>query len=454
MSGNTIAAISTAAGKGAVGIVRLSGEDTMTLVDRLFAAKSGAAVSDWQPGQLVLGTLRAPDGTALDQALCVVRRGPFSYTGEDMAEFHCHGSPTLLLLLLETLVSCGARLAQAGEFTKRAFLNGRLDLAEAEAVGDLIDAASEGGVKNAAAQLGGALSRRIAGIYDPLLTVAAHFHAVLDYPDEDIDAFTVEPLQQALDEAVRQCAALLKSYETGRFHNGGIPCAIVGRPNSGKSSLLNALLGYERAIVTHIAGTTRDTVEEHISLGGVSLRLIDTAGLRESDDLVEQLGVVRSRKAMEGAALILWVLDGTQTLTDEDEAVAAAMPAGVPVLALVNKADLGASVPIEGLPVRSVLISAKEKTGLDELERQITALFPPTEHGELGSVLTNARQFDAASRGMEYLAQAAESLRQGVPPDAVIADLELALEALGELNGTSLREDMTARIFEKFCVGK
>ena len=454
MSGNTITAISTAAGKGAVGIVRLSGEDTLALVSRLFVAKSGASASDWRPGLLMLGTLCSSDGKTLDQALCVVRRGPLSYTGEDMAEFHCHGSPTLLLLVLEALVSCGARLAQAGEFTKRAFLNGRLDLAEAEAVGDLIDATSEIGVKNAAAQLGGALSRRIARIYDPLLTVAAHFHAVLDYPDEDIDAFTAEPLQQALDEAVRQCAALLKSYATGRFFGGGIPCAIVGRPNSGKSSLLNALLGYERAIVTHIAGTTRDTVEEQISLGGVSLRLIDTAGLRESDDLVEQLGVERSRKAMESAALILWVVDGTEPLTAEDEAIAAAMPADVPVIALVNKADLGAVKPADDLFAQALLVSAREKTGLEELEQQIIALFPPTKSGELGSVLTNVRQFDAASRGMALLAQAAESLRLGVPPDAVIADLELALEALGELNGASLREDMTTRIFEKFCVGK
>ena len=454
MSENTITAISTAAGKGAVGIVRLSGEETFPLVNRLFTAQSGAAAQHWRAGQLMLGTLRSQDGTVLDHALCVVRRAPFSYTGEDMAEFHCHGSPALLLLLLETLVSCGARLAQAGEFTKRAFLNGRLHLSEAEAVGDLIDARSERSVKNAAAQLGGALSRRIAGIYDPLLTVAAHFHAVLDYPDEDIDAFTAERLQQALDEALRQCAALLKSYETGRFFNGGIPCAIVGRPNSGKSSLLNALLGYERAIVTHIAGTTRDTVEEQISLGGLSLRLIDTAGLRESSDLVEQLGVERSRRAMADAALILWVVDGTQPLSEEDWAVVAAMPAGVPVLALVNKADLGAQLPADASLPQTVLISAREKTGLQELERQITALFPLDADEELGSVLTNARQFDAARRGGAFLAQAAESLRQGVPPDAVIADLELALEALGELNGTSLREDMTARIFEKFCVGK
>ena len=450
---NTIAAISTAPGKGAVGIVRLSGEHTLPLVTRLFTAKSGATAETWRPGQLILGTLHTQDGQTLDHALCVLRPGPFSYTGEDMAEFHCHGSPTLLLLLLETLVSCGARLARPGEFTKRSFLNGRLDLTEAEAVGDLIDAESESGVKNAAAQLGGALSRRIAAIYDPLLTVAAHFHTVLDYPDEDIDAFTAERLQTALDEALSQCTALLKSYETGRFFTGGIPCAIVGRPNSGKSSLLNALLGYDRAIVTHIAGTTRDTVEERISLGGVSLRLIDTAGLRNSGNLVEQLGVERSRKAMESAALILWVVDGNEPLTAEDEAVAAAMPPSVPVIPLVNKADLGVQAPAAEAFSQSILISAKKKTGLGELEQRIAALFPP-EVAALGSVLTNARQFDAASRGLEYLTQAADSLRLGIPPDAVIADLELALEALGELNGTSLREDMTARIFEKFCVGK
>lgn len=448
MSRETIAAISTAPGRGAVGIVRLSGGEALSITGQVFTADSGKPLPDWLSGQMVLGRITGADGAVIDHALCVIRRSPHSYTGEDMAEFHCHGSPALLLLVLETLLEKGARMAQAGEFTKRAFLNGCLDLSEAEAVGDLIDAESEVAVKNAAAQLGGALSRRIGEIYDPLLTTAAHFHAVLDYPDEDLDEFTSASLQQALDEGLEKLSALRKTYDTGRFYSGGIPCAIVGRPNSGKSSLLNALLGYDRAIVTDVAGTTRDTVEERVSLGGVSLRLIDTAGLRDTEDTVEALGVARSRRAMEQAALILWVVDGSEPLTLEDETVEQILPEDVPVIALLNKSDLGVTVKRDGLP-----ISAKTGAGLNALETQIAELFPLGGE-ELGSVLTNARQLDAALRAENLLRQATESLRQGMPADAIIADLELALEALGELNGKTMREDMTARIFEKFCVGK
>lgn len=448
MSSETIAAISTAPGRGAVGIVRLSGDQALIAAGRIFTADDGRSLADCPPGQMVLGKIRDEGGAVVDHALAVTRRAPRSYTGEDMAELHCHGSPALLLLVLESLLQQGARMALPGEFTRRAFLNGRLDLTEAEAVGDLIDADSELAVKNAAAQLGGVLARRIEEIYDPLLTTAAHFHAVLDYPDEDLDAFSTDGLQQTVDDALARLASLRKTYDTGRLYAGGIPCAIVGAPNSGKSSLLNALLGYDRAIVTDIAGTTRDTVEERVSLGGVSLRLIDTAGLRQTADAVEALGVARSRQAMEAAALVLWVVDGSRPLSAEDKAVQAVLPADVPVVKLLNKQDLGQTAKADGLP-----ISAKTGAGLDALEAELAALFPAGAEG-LGSVLTNARQLDAALRGEEALTQAAASLRANMPPDAIVADLELALEALGQLNGKSLRDDMVTRIFEKFCVGK
>lgn len=450
MSSETIAAISTPPGKGAVGIVRLSGAQALSITAELFQADNAQPLAQWQAGQMILGALRGTDGAVLDRPLCCIRREPASYTGEDMVEFHCHGSPAILTLVLEALFSKGARMAQAGEFTKRAFLNGKLDLAEAEAVGDLIDAAGEAAVKNAAAQLGGALSRRIDAIYQPLVDTAAHFHAVLDYPDEDLDPFTIEQLAATLEQTCAQTQALTESYHRGKFYAGGIPCAIVGAPNSGKSSLLNALLGYERAIVTDIAGTTRDTVEERISIAGQSLRLIDTAGLRESGDVVERLGIERSRAAMEQASLILWVVDASRPLTQEDEAVRALLPPGTAQILLLNKADLPMA---EGLPT-GLPISAKSGSGLDALAAQISQLFPSLPHEALGSVLTNARQYDAAQRAAQTLQAAAQSLRDGMPPDAVVADLELALEALGELNGTSIREDITARIFKKFCVGK
>lgn len=448
MSRETIAAISTAPGRGAVGIVRISGACAIDYAAQIFTPDHGTYFAHARAGQMLLGKIRDADGAVLDHALAVLRRAGASYTGEDMVELHCHGSPALLLLVLETLLAKGARMAQAGEFTKRAFLNGCLDLSEAEAVGDLIDAEHAGAVKNAAAQLGGALSRKVAEIYDTLLTTAAHFHAVLDYPDEDLEYFDDAALEAPLEQALEKLTALRKSYDTGRFYAGGIPCAIVGKPNSGKSSLLNALLGYERAIVTDIAGTTRDTVEERVSLGEVSLRLIDTAGLRETEDAVEALGVARSRAAMEQAALILWVVDGSAPLTQEDEAVRAQLPAQAQVLVLRNKADLGDLAAVDGLS-----ISAKTGAGLEALADAIGQRFAQGDES-LGAVLTNARQFDAATRAQEALTQGLESLRAGMPTDAVIADLELALEAMGELNGANLREDMVARIFEKFCVGK
>ena len=361
-------------------------------------------------------------------------------------------------MALEALYAQGVRPAAPGEFTRRAFLNGRMDLTQAEAVIDLIDADTEASVKQAAGQLGGALSRRIASIYDGLIDLMSHFHAVLDYPDEEIDPIEAEHIADALTDARTQVDALLSTYGRGRFLTQGVPCAILGRPNAGKSSLLNALLGYERAIVTPIPGTTRDTIEERLRLGGVVLRLIDTAGLRDTADEVERLGVERSRAAVEEAELALVVLDLRRGLTAEDEEALRLGLSAPRCIVVSNKSDLPAAQPIpslslpEGVPLAE--ISALTGEGLDRLELTIEQLFRADALPEAGELLTNARQAEAAQRAAAALDRAAAALTDGVTPDAVLTDAEEALAALGELTGRTVREDIVGRIFERFCVGK
>ncbi len=456
---DTIAAISTPPGPGAIGILRLSGPRAVEVAQASFRPLNKTPLSQHRPHELVYGDLLDRDGQPIDRVLCTFSRGPVSYTGEDTAEFQCHGSPMVLSLGLEALFSRGARQARAGEFTRRAFLNGKLDLAQAEAVGDLLEARSREGARHAAGQLTGALSRRIAGVYSALVDIMAHFHAVLDYPDEDIDPFRMEELSGQLSRQEAALRALAGSYRRGQYIRDGVPCAIVGRPNAGKSSLLNALVGFDRAIVTDIPGTTRDTVEERAELGGVTLRLIDTAGLRDSDDPIEQLGVERSRAAMDEAALVLLVVDGTEKATREDAALARTIVGtGKPWILTRSKQDLAGenaddlAALAQGAPL--VSLSAKTGEGLDDLGRAVEELFPKETEDKAGELITNARQAEAAGRALDCVVRAGQALTDGVTPDALLTDVEEALEALGELTGQSVREDVTDRIFSKFCVGK
>lgn len=456
---DTIAAISTPPGPGAIGILRLSGPRAVEVAQASFRPLNKTPLSQHRPHELVYGDLLDRDGQPIDRVLCTFSRGPVSYTGEDTAEFQCHGSPMVLSLGLEALFSRGARQARAGEFTRRAFLNGKLDLAQAEAVGDLLEARSREGARHAAGQLTGALSRRIAGVYSALVDIMAHFHAVLDYPDEDIDPFRMEELSGQLSRQEAALRALAGSYRRGQYIRDGVPCAIVGRPNAGKSSLLNALVGFDRAIVTNIPGTTRDTVEERAELGGVTLRLIDTAGLRDSDDPIEQLGVERSRAAMDEAALVLLVVDGTEKPTQEDADLARTIAeAGKPFILVRSKRDLAGEHADElealsqGAP--TVSLSARTGEGLEELGQAVAALFPQGSEDKAGELITNARQAEAAGRALNCVVRANQALSDGVTPDALLTDVEEALEALGELTGQSVREDVTDRIFSKFCVGK
>lgn len=450
---DTIAAIATGTQVSAIGIIRLSGDETFRVIDRLFFPYSGKKMSESADRRLIFGELRDRGGELLDVCLCTISRAPHSYTGENTAELQCHGSPTVLRAALDELFALGTRQAAPGEFTKRAFLNGRMELCAAEAVADIIDAETVECAKNAAGQLSGAISRKVDGIYSALTDISSHYHAVLDYPDEDIEDFQLESYEGSLTSALTELERLLQSHERGKLMTGGIPAAIAGRPNAGKSSLLNALLGYDRAIVTAIPGTTRDTIEEKLRIGRLTLRLIDTAGIRDTDDEVERLGVERSRAAMSKAELVIAVVDGSGEITDEDREVIAqaeAAPKGIVVLSKRDIVEPDAEITT-ALPV--VSLSSVTGDGMDELERVIAEQFPLPEV-PAGEILTNVRQADAVKRAIEYMRSALDAMRAGMTPDIVLTETEGAMSALGELSGRTVREDVTNRIFQRFCVGK
>ena len=455
-----IAAIATGHSPTAIGIIRVSGEGCFALCDQVFRAANGRPFPEQPSHKMVFGEMLDAESRVIDRGLAVRFPGPHSYTGEDSAEFHCHGSPVVLRELLDALFAAGARQAKAGEFTQRAFLNGRLDLTQAEAVIDLIDAETAAAARNAAAQLDGGLRRVLEPIQDSLLDITSRFYAVVDYPDEDIEDVKPEQVAEALSSAEKQLSSLLATCQRGKVLKSGVRTAIVGRPNAGKSSLLNALAGYERAIVTALPGTTRDTVEESVLCGGVLLRLIDTAGIRDTEDVVEQKGVERSRKALESADLVLAVVDGSVPLTDEDLEVLRLAAENPRWIAVFSKCDLwdtkAHSVGIIGspAPAASVTLSSVTGEGLGDLENAVAALFPAGDPKEAGSLLTDQRQEEAARRARDAVRRAKDALENGLTPDAVLTDAEEALDSLGELTGRTAKEEIVSRIFSRFCVGK
>jgi len=454
---DTIAAIATAGISSAIGIIRLSGDTAVDAVANLFRPSGNTPVHKFESRKLYYGKLLDKDGKPLDHCLCTISRAPHSYTGEDTAELQCHGSPMVLREGLESLFAAGARGAAPGEFTKRAFLNGKMDLIQAEAVADLIAAETSDAARNAASQLGGAVSRKTDLIYDGLTDIMAHFHAVLDYPDEDLDPFTLTAYESKLKSYADTLSALKDSFDRGKLLKDGIKSAIVGKPNVGKSSLLNTLLGYGRAIVTDIPGTTRDTIEEKLRLGGALLRISDTAGLRKTSDPVEKIGVERTMSALNDAVLVLAVLDGSRPLDSEDlRVISSAQQAPHPV-AVINKSDLPQRIDISQIEAgfdKVCKMSAKEETGIDELEKIVSGIFGEFPDAQTGEIITNARHMDVVSRALDATRRAQNAIEEQISPDAVLTEVEDAMSALGELTGKTIREDITARIFERFCVGK
>ncbi len=449
-----IAAIATGLVRSGIGILRMSGDGCIDLANRVFALYNGQALSSLPDRKLARGTLFDAQNRPIDEAMVFISHAPHSYTGEDTVEFQCHGSPAVLTAGLSALLSNGFHQAGPGEFTKRAFLNGQMDLTQAEAVIDLIDAETADAAANAAGQVAGVLRKQLDPIYDSLMDICSHFHAVLDYPDEDIEPFRLQAYADTLTSASKKLDALLSSCRRGNFIKNGVQAAILGAPNAGKSSLLNALAGFDRVIVTDIPGTTRDAVEQTVTLGRHLLRLLDTAGIRDTSDIVEHLGVERSLKAAQACQLAFFVVDGSKPLTPEDEAAMDAALQAPDAIAILNKQDLPCVIDPSELPFSYVIpVSCAKQDGLDLLEQALDMVFDDEAPCD-GSILTNARQADAIAKSRASIEAARSSLRLGMTPDAVLVDVEAAMEALGEATGRVVREDITNRIFERFCVGK
>lgn len=452
---DTIAAVATAAG-GPIGILRISGKQAHEIVSSVFKPNNGKSLLEAQSGKLVYGKLYDRHGDMLDACFATIFTSPHTYTGEEMAEIQCHGAPAILGEALSNLIRNGARQAEPGEFTQRAFLNNKMDLSGAEAVQELIQARTVEAARNAAAQVIGRVGGEVSNIRENLLDIVAHFHAVVDYPDEEIDPFIFEKAQEILHCAASKLYQLAESYERGRIIAEGVPCVILGRPNAGKSSLLNSIVGEDRAIVTEIAGTTRDVITETVRVGAVLLRILDTAGLRDTNDPIEKIGIERALQQASNAMLLLSVFDGSDELSDDDLMVIARSH-GKRAIAIINKSDKDQILDKQKLEKHFhnvIEVSAKTGEGIESLKKLIPELVGLEGAVYDGSIITSARQAAALARAAERCEAALFAAESGMTPDAVVMDAEGAIAALGEVTGQSVTEDVVSKIFQNFCVGK
>lgn len=452
---DTIAAISTPKGEGGIAIIRISGDKSFEILDKIFIKKNPNA--DLGFYKLNYGFIKDGEKT-VDEVMAVRLKAPKSYTCEDIVEINCHGGTLVSEKVLELVLRNGARHAESGEFTKRAFMNGRIDLSQAEAVMDIIQGKTEKSVSLSLDQLRGDLRDKVNEFKKALLDIAAHVNVVLDYPEEGIDDPLPVELRNNLEKVYEEANRLIDSYDTGKKIKEGIKTVIVGKPNVGKSTLLNALLHEERAIVTHIAGTTRDVIEEIINIKGIPLVLVDTAGIRRTDDIVENIGVEKSKQFIEKADLVLLVLDASKELETEDmEVITKIKENNKKVIVLLNKIDLNKKINLEGYSLENIVeISAKDNIGIEDMQEKIYSYIveEDVENSSEKLIITNIRHKTALEKTKDAIRNIFETIDMGLPMDLISVDLKEALDSLSEITGEISSEDILDHVFGNFCVGK
>ncbi|RRF92307.1 MAG: tRNA uridine-5-carboxymethylaminomethyl(34) synthesis GTPase MnmE [Eubacteriaceae bacterium] len=459
LSDDVIAAISTPVGTGGIGIVRLSGAESLQVADRVFVSPSGKSVTSFPSHTIHYGHVLGGDGAVIDEVMLTVMRAPKTYTREDIVEINCHGGNVVVGMVLQAVIDAGARLADPGEFTQRAFVNGRIDLPQAEAVMDVIDAKTEAGVSYSLNQLSGGLSKKYQGIDDELLHLLTYIDAALDYPEYDVEEVTENELDQNIHHMIDEIDDLLQSAKVGKVVRDGIDTVILGEPNVGKSSLMNKLLHEEKALVTNIPGTTRDTIEDYLNIGGVPFHIIDTAGIRETDDVIEKMGVERAKQMVNQAELVLYIEDVSRETSNGDQKWMSLLE-GKKVLHIYNKSDLideddQASLK-DHLSDNQIVLSVKSEEGLQTLKQKMVEMAVGSDSvvRKDDPIVSNVRHISLLKQVRQNLESALESMAMGMSVDIVAIDLKDALDNLRKITGQSLGDDIIDQIFANFCLGK